>query len=76
MSLIASKNLSPYFVFPYYQVATRNWTDGRWWTLKDREQRLWENIHFKDLSSPHSPLYPILESVKQAYGEMNQAVVE
>jgi hypothetical protein len=45
-----------------------------WFYQEQRQQRLQENALFSDISSPKSPLAPILRSVKDLYVEMNEAI--
>ena len=77
MKLIAKKNASPDFDFPfYYGMASRKVTETLWWNSQQRAQREWEDTRLADLSSAKSPLHRILKAVKTSYVEMNQTVAE
>jgi hypothetical protein len=73
MKLIAAHNQLPAHDF-FKGLATRDPGDLRWYSSDHRERRLLENPLFSDISSPKSPLNPILKSVKDLYLKMNRAI--
>lgn len=72
MSLIASKQKFPEWIFGYHAVAERRvFSVDR---FRQRKQRREEDRFFSDLSSSQSPLRSILRDARHQYIEMNKAI--
>lgn len=75
MLLIASKQRFPEWVYYYPTLANRSRTTlSYWFDPSARSHRKYEDEFFNDLSSPRSPLYPVLKDAAKQYVEMNNAI--